>query len=329
MRILGIESSCDDTGVAIVENGHQVLYNGVSSQIEIHRPYGGVVPEIASRAHTENLLPLLTQCMDSTHVSPADCDAIAVTYTPGLAGCLLVGMSFAKALAYALKKPLIGINHLEAHIYSPVLDASSRQIPPFPHLSLLVSGGHTALYVVQHWTHLEIVGSTKDDAAGEAFDKVAKALNLGYPGGPLIQKRAQNYEGKLIDFPRPMIHDGYDFSFSGLKTAVINHLHNHDKSEEGKTKICASFQDAVVDVLVTKTIRVAKDRRLNHISLVGGVSANQVLRDELSHRAKEEGIQVYLPEKRFAMDNGAMIAGLAHHYFQEGKFSGLSLNAIP
>jgi N6-L-threonylcarbamoyladenine synthase len=329
LLILGIESSCDDTGVALVRDGKDVVGNFVSSQIEIHRPYGGVVPEIASRAHIENLLPLVQQCINETGSAAADIDAIAVTHTPGLAGCLLVGVSFAKSYAYALNKPLIGIHHLEAHAYTIALDVEEKDRPPFPHLALLVSGGHTTLYQVESWTSLVPLGSTKDDAAGEAFDKVAKVLNLGFPGGPAIQKRAEGYTGERIPFPRPMLHQGYDFSFSGLKTAIINHIRQEEPTEEEITKTTASFQDAVVDVLVTKTLRAAEDFGLSHITLVGGVSANQALRDELTRRAQQKGYSVYLPAKKYSMDNGAMIAGLAYHYLQQGRIADLTLNANP
>ncbi len=300
----------------------------MSSQTEIHKPYGGVVPEIASRAHIENLLPLINQCLQESQLSLDEADAIAVTNTPGLAGCLLVGISFAKSLAYSLSKPLIGINHLEAHVYTVALDRPSDDIPPFPHLSLLVSGGHTALYRVDEWTQLKLIGRTKDDAAGEAFDKVAKALELGFPGGPLIQQCAESYSGDYIDFPRPMLHEGYDFSFSGLKTSIVNYLRNCDMEQE-RTKIAASFQHAVIDVLVTKTLRAAKEHNLKDISLVGGVSANQQLRQELKRRAEAEGRKVYLPEKRFSMDNGAMVAGIAYHRVKNGQSADLTLNAIP
>lgn len=329
MRILGIETSCDDTGVGITIDGKEVLCNLISSQVEIHRPYGGVVPEIASRAHVENLAPLIHQALETTGMSMGEMDAIAVTYGPGLAGCLLVGLSLAKSLAYALGKPLIGINHLEAHIYTSILNQPESNHPPFPHLSLLVSGGHTALYRVDGWTSLTVVGGTKDDAAGEAFDKVAKALNLGFPGGPIIQKRAAGFEGEWIDFPKPMMHRGYDFSFSGLKTAVINYLRDAEPSESETTRIVASFQKTVIDILVGKTIRAAQDLGIRHITLVGGVSANEPLRQELKRKAGEQGFQVYLPEKQFSQDNGAMIAGLAHHHFNAGRFSDLSLNAVP
>ncbi len=329
MRILGIETSCDDTGVALVGQGRRVLSNLVSSQIEIHRPYGGVVPEIASRAHIESLQPLIDQCIEETSTTLHELDAIAVTYGPGLSGCLLVGLSLAKSLAYALSIPLIGVNHLEAHVYSIALNADDEAIPPFPHLSLLVSGGHSTLYRVDSWTQLTPLGSTKDDAAGEAFDKVAKALKLGFPGGPIIQKRADGYSGGLIPFPRPMMNHGFDFSFSGLKTAVVQYLRNHEVDDKETTRITASFQEAVIDVLVHKTLKAAEEFNLKHISLVGGVSANQPLRDALAARAQEQGCTVYLPDKRFSMDNGAMIAGLGYHLLNAGMIADLSLNAKP
>ncbi|MBI1389347.1 MAG: tRNA (adenosine(37)-N6)-threonylcarbamoyltransferase complex transferase subunit TsaD [bacterium] len=328
MRILGIETSCDDTGAAIVDGAGSVLANRVSSQTELHRPYGGVVPELASRAHIETVDPLTRLCLDDAGLNLSGVDAVAVTYTPGLAGCLLVGVSYAKALAYALGKPLIGVNHLEAHIYTSALGVAPENHPPFPHLSLLVSGGHTTLYRVDGWTKQTPLGSTRDDAAGEAFDKVAKLLGLGFPGGPAIQKRANGYEGEWIEFTRPMMHHGYDFSFSGLKTAVMNEIRGRTLSEDEITQVTASFQRAAIDVLVTKTLRAARDFGLNHITLVGGVSANTPLREELTRRAAEQGCIAYLPDRKYAMDNGAMIAGLAHHYLAEGKVSSLALNAV-
>lgn len=328
MRILGIETSCDDTGVAIVDAGEGVLVNLVASQVELHRPYGGVVPEIASRAHIENLEPLARLALKKTGLAFDDLNAIAVTYTPGLSGCLLVGVSYAKALAYSLGVPLIGVNHLEAHIFTSALGVAPENHPPFPHLSLLVSGGHTTLYRVDSWTEQTMLGTTKDDAAGEAFDKVAKLLALGFPGGPLIQKRAEGYDGEWIEFPRPMLHQGLDFSFSGLKTAVLQHVHDHQPGEDEITRIAASFQRAAVDVLVSKTLRAASQHGLRDITLVGGVSANKALREELTSRAGEKGCQVYLPAFKYAMDNGAMVAGLAHHYYKQNRISDLTLNAI-
>lgn len=329
MRLLGIETSCDDSGVSIVEDGRTVLCNLVSSQIEIHRPYGGVVPEIASRAHIENLQPLVDQALETCGTTLDDIDAIAVTYGPGLSGCLLVGLSLAKALAYASGKPLIPVQHLKAHVYTTALDVTPEEEPPFPHVSLLVSGGHTCLYRVDGWDDLVFLGGTRDDAAGEAFDKVAKVLGLGFPGGPIIQKRADGYAGEWIEFPRPMMHEGLDFSFSGLKTAIINHVRGRDLNEEEITRVVASFQRAAIDVLVTKTLRAAEQTGLKHVSLVGGVSANQPLRDELTRRAGEKGIRVYLPAKKFSVDNGAMIAGLAYHEYRAGRIANLTLNAEP
>lgn len=328
MRILGIESSCDDTGVAVFDSGAGVIANRVSSQVEIHRPYGGVVPEIASRAHAENLHPLIELALSDCGLTLNDIDAVAVSYTPGLLGCLLVGVSYAKSLAYALGKPLIGINHLEAHIYTGALGVPKEQQPPFPHLSLLVSGGHTTLYRVDSWTRQASLGTTKDDAAGEAFDKVSKILGLGFPGGPAVQKRADGFEGPWIDFPRPMLHQGLDFSFSGLKTAVLNHIRGRELNEDEITQVAASFQRAAIDVLVSKTIKAAREFDLKHISLVGGVAANQPLRDELSARAAKEEFTVHLSDRKYAMDNGAMVAGLAEHYLAEGRTSDLALNAV-
>ncbi len=328
MRILGIETSCDDTGVAIVDAGERVLVNLVSSQVDLHRPYGGVVPEIASRAHIENLEPLAQLALQEANLEYGDIEAVAVSYTPGLSGCLLVGVSYAKALAYSLGVPLIGVNHLEAHIFTSALDVPPSEHPPFPHLSLLVSGGHTTLYRVDSWTKQTLLGATKDDAAGEAFDKVAKLLDLGFPGGPIIQKRAEGFDGEWTEFPRPMMHQGLDFSFSGLKTAVLQKIRELEPSEADKTQIAASFQRAAVDVLVTKTLRAAQQHGLSHITLVGGVSANKALRDELTRRATDKGCEVYLPAFKYAMDNGAMVAGLAYHYYHANRISDLALNAI-
>lgn len=328
MRILGIESSCDDTGVAVVDADNRVLANMVASQVDLHRPYGGVVPEIASRAHIENLSPLVKRVLEDAGLQFSDIGAIAVTYTPGLSGCLLVGVSYAKALAYSLGIPLIGVNHLEGHIFTSALDVAPEDQPPLPHLSLLASGGHTTLYRVDNWTEQTMLGTTKDDAAGEAFDKVAKLLNLGFPGGPVIQKRADGYDGEWIEFPRPMLHQGLDFSFSGLKTAVLQKSREKELNEDDVTQIAASFQRAAVDVLVSKTMKAAKQFGLRDISLVGGVAANHALREELARRASDKGYNVYLPDFKYAMDNGAMVAGLAHYYYQENRFSDLTLNAI-
>jgi len=328
IKILGIETSCDDTGVSIVEDGCRVLSNLVSSQLDIHRPYGGVVPEIASRAHIESLSPLVNQALEDAQLNLDDIDAIAVTYGPGLAGCLLVGVSLAKALAYSANKPLIAVNHLEAHVYTTLLDMPQEQWPPFPHLSLLVSGGHSTLYRVDDWNQLTPIGNTKDDAAGEAFDKVAKVLNLGFPGGPIIQKRAAGFTGEMIPFPRPMKNTGHDFSFSGLKTAVVQYMKQNPLTEDEITRVAASFQEAVIDVLVHKTLRAAEEMNLRHISLVGGVSAKEPLRQTLSQKAEAKGCKVYLPHKKFSVDNGAMIAGLGYHAYLSKQFADLSLNAV-
>jgi N6-L-threonylcarbamoyladenine synthase len=238
-----------------------------------------------------------------------------------------VGVSLAKSLAYTLNKPLTAVHHLQAHVYTTALDVAPEEEPPFPHLSLLVSGGHTALYRVDSWNELHYLGGTQDDAAGEAFDKVAKLLGLGFPGGPVIQKRADGYAGEWIDLPRPMIHDGLNFSFSGLKTAIMQRVREQAVDEERTTQIAASFQRTVIDVLVTKTLRAAEQFGLQHVSLVGGVSANQPLRDELTRRAHQAGCQVYLPSKRFSVDNGAMIAGLGYHALRQGETADLALNA--
>ncbi|HID56988.1 TPA: tRNA (adenosine(37)-N6)-threonylcarbamoyltransferase complex transferase subunit TsaD [Candidatus Poribacteria bacterium] len=326
MLILGIDTSCDETSAAVVKDGREVLSNVISSQIELHSRFGGIVPEIASRKHTEAILYVIQSAMDEAGVNLSDLGAVAVTNRPGLIGALLVGLAVAKAITYCLKLPLVGINHLEGHIYSGFL--ANPEIP-LPHICLIVSGGHTILAEIRSETEYELLGSTGDDAAGEAFDKVAQYLGLGFPGGPIIDRLAKEGDEEAVDFPRPMIRsEDYDFSFSGLKTAVKNFVIKAKK--EGQLPrvedIAASFQKAVVDVLVEKTIRAASERNVSAISVTGGVAANSRLRAEMASRAGEIGIPVFLPPLKLCTDNAAMIAGLAYHRYKMGEAADLDLN---
>lgn len=327
--ILGIESSCDETAAALVRNGREVLSNIISSQVPVHTIYGGVVPEIASRKHIENIDGVISLALAEAHKSLSDLDAVAVTYGPGLVGALLVGLSEAKALSYSLDKPLLGVHHLKGHIAANYLTDPSWE-PPF--LCLVVSGGHTHLIMVDSYTHYDILGATRDDAAGEAFDKVARAIGLGYPGGPKIQKAAENGDPAAIDFPRPCLEEeGYDFSFSGLKSAVLNYL-NEEKMKGhtvSQADVAASFQASVVDVLTEKTMAAARQYHVQRVAMAGGVSANKALRTSLSQRCRQAGYQFCCPELILCTDNAAMIACAAYYGYRRGKSSPLSLNADP
>lgn len=329
IKILGIESSCDETSCAVVENGREVLSNIISSQIDFHKVYGGVVPEIASRKHVEAINIVIQQALDEAKVTFDNIDAIAVTYGPGLVGALLVGLSTAKALAFSLKKPLIGVHHIEGHIAANYL-IHKELAPPF--LCLVVSGGHSHIVYVRDYSDFEIIGQTRDDAAGEAFDKIARALQLGYPGGPLIDKLSKEGDCCAVQFPRVSFEDNiYDFSFSGLKTAVLNYINRCQQSgSEFKTSdVAASFQMAVVDVLVDKTIKAAKAKEVNTIALAGGVAANTTLRDTLTERCSKQGLKVVYPSVILCTDNAAMIAASAYYKYLKGEFSDLDLNAVP
>ena len=326
--ILGIESSCDETAAAVVKNGRQVLSNIIASQIMVHRKFGGVVPEIASRKHVEQVLPVIDAALAQAGVALADIDAVAVTYGPGLVGALLVGLSAAKSLAWAAGKPLIGVNHLEGHVFANFLTDPDLE-PPF--LALVVSGGHTALLKVTGYNSFELLGQTRDDAAGEAFDKIARVMGMPYPGGPEIEKLARTGNSQDIEFPRAMLDNPYEFSFSGLKSAVINYLHNEEQAGRPvhKADVAASFQEAVTDVLVQKSVAALEAAELKDIVLAGGVSANQVLQDKLAAAAHRVGARLVHPEKILCTDNAVMIACRGYYQFMDGEASGLDLNADP
>lgn len=326
--VLGIETSCDETSAAVVKNGREVLSNVISSQVSLHQKYGGVVPEIASRKHVELVLPVINQAVEEAGISLNDVDLVGVTYGPGLVGALLVGLSAAKGLAFALNKPFVGVHHIEGHIAANYLDHEDLE-PPF--ICLVVSGGHSHIVYVEDYDKFEIMGQTRDDAAGEAFDKVARAIGLGYPGGPLIDKAAKTGNSKAIDFPRVYFDDGsLDFSFSGLKTAVLNYLNNLEQKEQQYSinDVSASFQQAVVDVLVSNTIKAAKRRNVGNIALAGGVAANSALREQLKNSAVGSGFNIYYPSIILCTDNAAMIACAAYYEFKKGNLSDISLNAI-
>ena len=328
--ILAIETSCDDTSIAVLKDGKEVLSNIVSSQISVHQPFGGVVPEIASRHHLENIAYVSEAALKESQLNLQDVDALAVTYGPGLVGSLLVGVSYAKSLAYALGKPLIPVHHMEGHLYAGFLE---RQDYTFPLITLVVSGGHTTLILMHEHGKYEILGSTRDDAAGEAFDKISRVLGLGYPGGPYIQKLALEGDEKAYDFPRAWLSaESADFSFSGLKSAVINFLHNTKQKGESisTADVAASFQSAVVDVLVQKTLYCAKAYAVKNIIVAGGVAANTKLRLEMHAKAKEHNLEVHFPSPIFCTDNAAMIACAAYYtaHFKD-VWSYYNLNAVP
>lgn len=318
---LGIESSCDETSVAVVKNGREVLSNVINSQIKIHEKYGGVVPEIASRNHIEAISGVTKQALEEAKTTFEDIDIIACTCGPGLVGALLVGVSYAKALSYALNKPLIGTNHIEGHIAANYI-THKNLTPPF--LCLIVSGGHTHLVHIKNYNEFEILGKTRDDAIGEAFDKVARVIGLGYPGGPKVDKLAK--EGVAnIELPKPHM-EGLDFSFSGIKTAIIN-LH-HKNPDINKANLCASFEKDVTEILLENTIEAAKKLNINKIALAGGVSANSYIRQEFL-KLQAKGYEIYYPEMILCTDNAAMIASAGYYNFMAGKVSDMYLNAIP
>lgn len=327
--ILGIETSCDETSASVVKNGREILSNVISSQISIHRQYGGVVPEIASRKHVELIIPVIDEAIREAGISVHQIDAIGVTFGPGLVGALLVGVSAAKALALSLDKPLIGVHHIEGHIAANYLEYRKLE-PPF--ICLVVSGGHSHIISVESYIDYKVIGRTRDDAAGEAFDKIARTLGLGYPGGPLIDKAARSGNKNAIDFPRVHFSDGsLDFSFSGIKTAVINYI-NGEKQKGEKISIedvAASFQKAMVDMLVRNTLQAAEQENKNIIAIAGGVASNSCLREEMERLAREKNIKVYYPKPVLCTDNAAMIACSAYYRYMNGITSDLSLNTMP
>ena len=351
--ILAIESSCDETAASVVKNGRTVLSNIISSQIDLHTLFGGVVPEIASRKHIEKINQVIEEALTEAHMSLEEMTAIAVTYGPGLVGALLVGVAEAKALAYAAKKPLVGVHHIEGHVSANFIENPDLE-PPFmclivsgghiaanylthpqlepPFLCLVASGGHSHILLTHDYTHFEVIGRTRDDAAGEAFDKVARAVGLGYPGGPKVDKAAKEGNPHAIEFPRAKVGDNpYDFSFSGLKSAVLNYI-NHAKmmgEEINVPDLAASFQNAVVEVLVSRTIEAAKQHGYKRVAIAGGVASNSALRAGMEKACKEAGIQFFHPSPIFCTDNAAMIGAAAYYEYKKGARAGWDLNAVP
>lgn len=320
---LAIETSCDETSVAVVKNGREVLSNVIATQIDIHKKYGGVVPEIASRNHVENITFVIEEAIEKSGLKLDDIDIIGCTYGPGLVGALLVGLSTAKALAYALKKPLVGVHHIEGHIAANYI--THKELTP-PYLCLVVSGGHSHLVHVKDYTTFEILGKTRDDAIGEAFDKVSRTIGLGYPGGPVIDKKAK--EGKpTYNLPRTHF-ENLDFSFSGVKTAVLN-LVNKEKDNLNVNDLCASFEEAVTDVLIENVLKAVNEINVSKIAVAGGVSANSYLRERMQKIGAMHNLKVYYPELVLCTDNAAMIASAAYYNYLSGKISNLELNAVP
>ena len=327
--ILAIESSCDETAAAVVKNGREVLSNIISSQIEIHKLYGGVVPEIASRKHIEKINQVIEEALEEANVTLDDIDAIGVTYGPGLVGALLVGVAAAKAIAYAKKIPLVGVHHIEGHISANYIENKELE-PPFA--CLVVSGGHTHLVRVKDYGEYEILGRTRDDAAGEAFDKVARAIGLGYPGGPQIEKLAKEGNPDAIAFPRAHIADSqYDFSFSGVKSAVLNYINGCEmrKEEYNCADIAASFQKAVTDVLTENAMRAGEEFGMDKFAIAGGVASNGTLRNAMKEACENKGVKFYHPSPIYCTDNAAMIGVAAYYEYMKGTRHGWDLNAVP
>ena len=319
---LGIESSCDETSVAVVKNGREILSNIIDTQIPIHEKYGGVVPEIASRNHIEAISRVTKLALKEANVTFEDIDAVTPTYGPGLVGALLVGLSYGKALSFAINKPLVGVNHIQGHIAANYITHKDLK-PPF--LCVMMSGGNTQLVYVKNYTEFEVLGKTRDDAIGEAFDKVARVVGLGYPGGPKVDKLAKEGNSEAITLPKTHF-DNLDFSFSGIKTAVIN-LH-HKTPDINKADLCASFEKTVTEILIENTKKALKQINVKTVALAGGVSANSYIRNEFL-KLKEKGIEVYMPDLKLCTDNAAMIASAGYYNFVDGKRDELDLNAVP
>ena len=345
MLVLGIETSCDETAVSLVENGKKILSNVVSSSLHLHKIYGGVVPEIATRYHVELINFVLAEALDEAKARLRDIDMVAAVFGPGLVGALLIGISLAKVLSLCLNIPLVGINHLQAHLYAPLM---RKQLPRFPFVGLVVSGGHTNLFYVKDFLNWKIIGRTRDDAAGEVFDKVAKILKLGYPGGPVIERIARKGNSRKIRFPRSYLEENsLDFSFSGLKTAVLYYVRDRKKTERPmnwattagvvrrfigrreKADIAAGFQEAVVDILTEKALKACLLKKVRHFVLGGGVAHNLRLRRVLAKRLKDHAIKVYFPQLSLCQDNAAMVAGLGYQLYRRGKVSNLGLEVQP
>ncbi|MBS5939837.1 tRNA (adenosine(37)-N6)-threonylcarbamoyltransferase complex transferase subunit TsaD [Clostridium sartagoforme] len=327
--ILSIESSCDETSAAVVKDGREVLSNIIASQIETHKKYGGVVPEVASRMHIEVVNGVVLEALEEAGVTLNDIDAIGVTYGPGLVGALLVGLQYAKGLSYSLKKPLVGVNHIEGHICANYIEHKDLK-PPF--VSLVVSGGHTFIVHVKDYGKYDVIGQTRDDAAGEAYDKVARALGLGYPGGPKIDKLAKEGNENAIEFPKANFHDDtLDFSFSGVKSAVLNYLNKckMQNIEVNKADVAASFQKAVIEVLKQNVLKTCRKKEIKKIAIAGGVASNSALRESLIKAAEKEGIEVLFPSQVLCTDNAAMIGSAAYFNFINGSEAKLDINAKP
>ena len=327
--ILAIESSCDETAAAVVKNGREVLSNIISSQIALHTLYGGVVPEIASRKHIEKINQVIEAALAEAKMTLEDMTAVAVTYGPGLVGALLVGVAEAKAIAYGAKKPLVGVHHIEGHVSANFIEHPDLE-PPF--VCLIVSGGHTHLVIVRDYGEFEIIGRTMDDAAGEAFDKVARAVGLGYPGGPKVDRAAKEGNPHAIEFPRARVGGSeYDFSFSGMKSAVLNYINQAQMKGEtiSVPDLCASFQNAVVDVLVSRAVAAAKEFGYDKLAIAGGVASNSALREGMRKACEREGLKLYYPSPIFCTDNAAMIGAAAYYEYINGARAGWDLNAVP
>lgn len=326
---LAIESSCDETACAVLKNGREVLSNIISTQIDTHKKFGGVVPEVASRKHVENIDIVVQQALDDANIDFKDITHIAVTYGPGLVGALLVGLSYAKALSFSLGIPLVGVNHIEGHLSANYIE--NKELKP-PFITLIVSGGHTHLVEVKDYGKYEILGKTKDDASGEAFDKIARAMNLGYPGGPIVDRLAKLGNPNAIEFPRACIHEpGYDFSFSGLKSSVLNYLNTMKMKGQDIVveDVCASFQAAVVYVLSHKTIMACIEKKYNTVTLSGGVASNSALRDKMKAKCINSGLNLSYPSPILCTDNAAMIGCAGYYRYINGRRDSMGLNAVP